>query len=438
MTFRLPLALALFALTALPLHATEAPLSLSAAIREALTRNPDAVLARHRIDRAGAIVMQADAMVWPSLTFRSGYQHTDNPVGVFGAALNQSAFSPGLNFNNVPDADNLNVAGVVTVPVYTGGQVSAERKAAAESRAAETHTLAAVQNQLAFEVVRSFFTIRKTRAFVAAARAAVGGFEENLEIARKRFDGGKALRADVLDLEVRLAQSREDLVQARNADALARRALAHLLGRETELIEITEATPETQPPSGDTQALRPETAALYRRKLAAEAAVKSALSGFLPKVSAFATAEHNHGWKFNSGGNNYTAGLLLNWKLWDGHLTRGKVAEARAEADFVNEQQRRLRLAIEFEIQQAKLQLETSEERVEVTRKAVELAAESVQLTRVRFEQGLALATQLIDAETALTGARVRQAQADADRHIAVAALRKALGLPQLEADAQP
>jgi len=38
-----------------------------------------------------------------------------------------------------------------------------------------------------------------------------------------------------------------------------------------------------------------------------------------------------------------------------------------------------------------------------------------------------------MDAETALIGARVRRAEAEADRRIAIAALRKALGLPQLD-----
>jgi outer membrane protein TolC len=38
-----------------------------------------------------------------------------------------------------------------------------------------------------------------------------------------------------------------------------------------------------------------------------------------------------------------------------------------------------------------------------------------------------------LDAETALLNARVRRAQAESDRNIAVAALRAALGLPQLQ-----
>lgn len=430
-------ALALLVIPAAPRAADTAPLSLAAAIAEAQTHNPDAALARHRITRAGAVVTQADAMVWPAVTFRSSYQRTDNPVGVFGAALNQSAFSPGLNFNDVPDADNLNVAGIVTVPLYTGGQITAEREAANETWAAANSERDAVNHQLAFAVARLFFTIRKTGAFIVAADASVRGFEESLAIARRRFESGKALKADVLDLEVRLAAAREELLQARNADELARRALANLLGRDDKPVAIDDESPALAVPAEGTQPNRAETAVLFRMKSAAEAAVRSARSGFQPKVSAFATAEQNHGWRFNHGGRNYTAGLLLDWKLWDGKLTRGRVDEARSRVDIVSEQQRRLRLAIDLEVQQARLNFSSAGERVATSSKAVDLAAESVQLTRARFEQGLALATQLIDAETALTGARVRLARAEADRHIAVAALRQALGLPQLEPASQ-
>ena len=72
-------------------------------------------------------------------------------------------------------------------------------------------------------------------------------------------------------------------------------------------------------------------------------------------------------------------------------------------------------------------------ERLAVGGKTVEQAAESASLTRHRFEQGLALATQLIDSESALVSARVRRAEAESDERIAVAALRKALALPQLD-----
>jgi outer membrane protein TolC len=92
-----------------------------------------------------------------------------------------------------------------------------------------------------------------------------------------------------------------------------------------------------------------------------------------------------------------------------------------------------LRLALDLEVEQARLDLKAANERLSVTDQAVAQAAESASLTRARFEQELTLPTLLIDAETALVAARVRRAEAEADRQIAVAAARKALGLPQME-----
>ena len=78
-------------------------------------------------------------------------------------------------------------------------------------------------------------------------------------------------------------------------------------------------------------------------------------------------------------------------------------------------------------------QPEKANERLAVSAKTVEQAEESATHNRTSFEQGLALSTQLIDSETALVAARVRRAEAESDQRIAVAALRKALALPQLD-----
>jgi outer membrane protein TolC len=125
---------------------------------------------------------------------------------------------------------------------------------------------------------------------------------------------------------------------------------------------------------------------------------------------------------------------MLQWDLWDGFSTRAKAREANANLESSREEQRKLRLALDFEIERARLDLKAADERLVVSSKTVEQAAESASLTRNRFEQGLALSTQLIDAETALVATRVRRAEAECDQRIAVAALRKALALPQLDA----
>ena len=139
--------------------------------------------------------------------------------------------------------DDLNARGLVTVPLYAGGKNTATRKAASANTEAARQDNAAVQNALGFEVSRAFYTVLKTRQFIRAAEAGVNSFEASLAVAKKRLEGGTLLKSGVLDIEVRLAQAREDLVRARNANALAVRALRNLLGIESGEFEVADTAP---------------------------------------------------------------------------------------------------------------------------------------------------------------------------------------------------
>ncbi len=411
------------------------PWTLEAAVDYALAHNPRARIALHRMDAANAVLGEASAAFMPSLQLRSGYMRTNNPMLAFGAILNQQAFSPALDFNNVPDTDDANVTGRVSVPLYAGGANVAGLRGAEANLAAADVERAAVANQLSFEVVRTLYSIVKSREFVRATEAGVRAFEKNLEVARNRLEAGTLLRTDVLDVEVRLARAREDLLQARNAEALAERALRNLLGIEEDdpgEFVVAGSVPALPPPASPDYRQRPELAAAAARVRAAEAALEQAQGGYLPRVDAFADAGYDRGWEFDNGAWNYTAGVALQWNLWDGNRTRSRVARARAELEQAREQRRQLELAIGLEVKQAQLQLDEARQRLTVSEHAVVSAAESAELTRSLFEQGLAISTQLIDAEAALIAVRVRRAEAEADLRIAIAALRKAVGLPQV------
>ena len=424
----------LLALGATALVASGAePWTLERALGFALTNSPDARIAVQRVVAAQAGLEQANSAFWPRASFLSGYTRTDNPMLSFGNILNQRSYSPAINFNDVPGTDNLNVRGLLTVPVYTGGKITADQRAAQAGNAAARQDAEAVRQALAGEVARAFFIVQKTRQFISAAAAAVTSYETNAALARQRFDAGTALRADLLDLEVRLAQAQEDLVRARNANALARRALQNLLGLEDQDFSVADSAPPLTAPAATTLASRPEFLAAAERARAAESQVRSAKSGYLPRVSAFGSLDYDHGWALNGDGKSYTAGALLQWDLWDGRLTRAKVSEARANLETAREQERKVRLAVNLEAEQARLELEQAQQRLQVGEKTVAQAGESLALTGHRFAQGLALSTQLIEAQTALTSARVRRADAEADVQIATAALRKALGMPILE-----
>lgn len=413
------------------------PWNLERALHQALTANPDARLAQQRVLAAQAGIEQANAAFWPRLQFQSSYTASDNPMQVFGSILNQRAYSPSLDFNDVPAVDNLNARGLVTVPLYTGGRNTAARKAARGNADAAWQDEAAIRNALGFEVSRGFHTVLKTRQFIRAAEAAVNSLEAGLGVARKRLDGGTLLKTGVLDIEVRLAQAREDLVRARNANALATRALRNLLGIEDGEFEVTDTVSALSAPASGDFSGRPELAASRHRVQATREQARAARGGYLPRVHAFGSLDYDHGWEYDHGGGSWTVGALLQWDLWDGKLTRAKVREANANLETAREEQRKLRLALDLEVEQARLDLKAANERLGVTDQAVTQAAESAQLTRARFEQEMALSRELMDAETALVTARVRRAEAQADQQIAIAALRKALGWPQLDSQAK-
>ena len=432
-SIRSPLRTGLLALVAAASLARAAePWTLERALGFALTNSPDARIAAHRIAAAQAGLDQARAAFWPRLALESGYTRTDNPMYSFGNILNQRSYSRDIDFNSVPDTDNLNVRGLLTVPLYAGGRSTAERTAAKANSAAARQEAEAVRNSLGFEVTRTFFTVRKTQRFIEAAEAAVTAYSTNLDIARRRVEAGTLLRAEQLDLEVRLAQAKEERVAARNAHALALRALQNLLGLEEPGFAVADAAPTLQAPAGGDTAQRPEAAAAAERSRAAEAQVRGAKSGYLPRVNAFGSLDYDHGWVLNGDGKSYTAGLMVHWDAWDGRLTRSKVAEAQANFEAATEQERKLRLALNLEAEQARLALEQTTERLAVSQTTVAQAEESLELTRKRFAQDLALTSQLLDAQTALTAARVRRAEAEADQQIAIAALRKALALSPL------
>jgi hypothetical protein len=103
------------------------------------------------------------------------------------------------------------------------------------------------------------------------------------------------------------------------------------------------------------------------------------------------SVDYDKGWKFNGDGKSYTAGVVGQWTLWDGSATRAKVREAEANLEAARQQEHKLRLALDLELEQARLALKEATERLNVTEKVVSQAAESVDLTRARFAEGLAI-----------------------------------------------
>lgn len=408
--------------------------TLDRAIEHALAHSPDAVTATQRIAQSEAALDEATATFLPQLALGARYTVTDTPAAVFANLVNQEVFDFGsTDFNDLSANDDLNLSATVRLPLYAGGARFAARRAAKAGHEAALHSREAIDRELGYQVTRAFLSVQKVRGFIAAARAAVASFEANLEIGRRRFEAGSLLKQDLLDLEVRLSRAREDLVRLQNAEGLATRALANVMGLEDgSALVVAASAPELAAPPAVRDPARPEVAALEQRIEQARAGVNQARAGYIPSVGAFSTLMFDQGFIEDGNRFSYMAGVAVEWTAFDGLGTQARVRQAEAEVSATEQALRKTRLGVTLETEQARIQLEDTIERLRVTEQEIALAEESAELTRDRFEEGLAISTQLIDAETALTAARVRRAESEVNRLLAIAALRKALGLPIL------
>ena len=427
---------ALAALLVSGVHAADAPrpLSLDAAVKLALEKSPDVATARQRLAAARAGLAQTDAAFLPQVRLSGTYSASDNPVQAFMMTLNQRDFNFNANFNHPPVTENLNGRLAATYSLYNGGRDQANQQAARLGAEAQEKSIDAVRNELVFEVTRIFHTIGKARRFVQTADAAVASMEKNLGTAKSRFQEGATMKTDVLDAEVRLAEARENLVRARSTVAISETIFRNVLGvGEKENVTAAEAADrsgsvpivvmnESLDVSG-----RAELLAAQKAVAATERQVRAAQGGRRPRVNAFASYDLDSG-DVRRYADSWLAGVSVEVDVFDGFLMINKVAEARANLDVAREQLRKLELGLQLEAKQAQLNLTEAQSRLETTTQVITQAEESVQITKERYAQGLALLTQLFDAETALTAARQRRAAAEVDVLIARAALDKALG----------
>lgn len=414
-----------------------APLSLDEAVATALRQSPDARAARARVDAAEAMVQQAGAAWLPQLSLSSRYTQTNTPMMAFGSILNQRAFTYALDFNQPGRIDNLNATGTIAYNLYSGGRATAGRTAARAGAEAADLDLRTAQQQLATEVVRAALNLRKAREAVIAIEGGVKAFDAAVAVARARFDAGQMLKADLLSLEVQLAQTRETLAAAKHGSALAARAFQFTLGLEpsdapVELLADDPALARLGIPDTQDFSHRPELLGLAARARAAEAMVSSARGSRRPTVNAFASYQYDQGWQLDRHGDGWFAGVAVDLNVFDGGQTSGKVREARARLTEVQEMQHKATLGIGLEVEQARLAHADATERLTVSAGAVAQAEESAALTRARFEKQAVLTADVIGAEGRLLEARLRATFAAADERLALVDLRRALGLTPL------
>ena len=439
----------------LPAPKADAPafpeLTLEDVIHQALAANPDLQSAQERTNYAAEVLARARADFFPLISASQGYAVSGNPLNKFSYLLSQGITDPGVLFNPSDAVDNFHTQLRLQHELYSGGARVAQTRSAEANRDASHFSLAALQNKIVFQVAEAYYRLFQARELVKVREESVKQVKEQLKAVQSRFDAMTAVRSDVSRVEVRLASVEEALITARNQLDLAWAVLENVAGvplpgkalpeklppapwsaKLEELLANAETDSEHSPLAeavAEAISRRAEVNELNSRREAAAQRARAAEAGKKPTLGLTTDYDLYTGdFRSKQTDGSYTVGLILSVNIFDGGRTKSMVRQAEAAVRELDAQQRRVRLDITLDVRRSYLQLKDASERRKVAQKSVANAEETLKDIRSRYENKTATLIDQLDAEVALTDARVRTANAGAEVEVARAALERAIG----------
>ncbi len=402
-------------------------LTLEEAILAALEHNPLLKAGQARVEGAAARVEEAESYRFPSLDAFTGFVRTDQPASVFALDLNQKRFSLQEMMTgdpNNPDFLDTYLSSVsLTVPLWTGGQISGAVRAARAAESAETFGLKRQRQETARQVTRAYQGALLAREFTALMEKARGTVARHAAMARDYFEAGMLVESEVLRAQVELAKMDDRLITARNQEKTARLGLSILMGRElnpaTVLAPLDElpAPPITDAAADLEAALssRPDLLALESAIAALKADVDRLRAQHMPTVGLSITQEWYDDTVFGTRGDAATGAVGIRIPLfWGGRVT-AQTAQAAARVRAMESMRAAMREGIRLEVETSRFGMEEARARLEAARGNEAAAEKALAITEERYKKGILKMTDLLDADTALTEARTRLLQARYD-----------------------
>ncbi len=447
-------------------------LSLDEALRSVLGRSQEARLARSEVGIADQQVRAARSAALPTLSGAINYTRTyETPFRGGGFTLPDSLrFSPDTNaaladrvrylernagnaglagfgslFSNLPFGQLNTYVATLTASqtLYAAGKVGAALRIADEYKGA---TQAGVTEQLAELELRTrtaYVRAQLAQELERIATLAVVQADSFLAQERLRLESGVASELDVLRAEVSAENLRPDLVQARNAAAVATLDLKALLdiAPETPLrlstaLDAPAAALRAADATSRADALddRPALQAAERTVSIRREQLRIARAGHLPTVNLRvnygrqAFPQTVFGFSGVDWRNDFNAVVGVQIPIFSGFRVDAEAEQAKVALAQEELRLAQLREGVALQYEQAVGERERAAASLAARERTVTQANRVHDLTVLRYEQGLATQLEVSDARLGLLRARTALAQATADYHLAAAAVVRALG----------
>ena len=420
-------------------HSGEAEvLTLPSAVDIALRSNPLIRMTLAGGEIADAQLREARAGWFPLLQLSETFTRGNNPVFVFGSLLEQARFTE-QNFRlsalNHPDPlSNFRAAITLRQTLFDQLQTYTRVSQARIGQQQADLQKAMVQQQVRFEVIRSYYGVLVAHAKKGVAEEAVKTAESVVKWTRDRFQNGLVVQSDLLAAEVQLAEFRQQQIDADGDVAVAYAALNTMMGLPVETSqkvtgELTDKRFEgLQRDELIRLALihRPDYARAGNNIQLNREGVLEAKREYLPRLDLFGNYGLS-GKDLSSGSSDYTFGASLTFNFFDPGRS-ARIGKARAAESMAAAEQEHLANQIRLEVARAYQQQASARERLVVAGQAIDQAAETLRIVQNRYREGLTTITEVLRAETALVRARLNLVAARYDHYVSYAHVLLSIG----------
>ena len=402
-----------------------------------------------RVEGSTARSKEVDASRLPSLKLGGGYTRlSEIPPFVVHLPFPPAIQAPSSFVVSPNYFDNYSVRLGLQQPLFTGFRLQSGAAMARLGARADEQDLAGDRNQVVFAVKNAYWNLFKAREFKTVVDENTAQVEAHLADVRNFFEQGLLTRNEVLKAEVQLSTVKLARLDAANNVEMAAVWLNSLIGAPLDgPIEpaATRAELETGAQKmpgewGDLEQLidkavggRPDLKAMDLRVKASGAGVTLARSGWYPQViltGNYYDLRPNP--RLMPAKNKFTStwdlGISVTLDLWNWNATLRQTQQAKARLAQTADALSLLKDAAAVEVRQSWLLLKSAGEKAGVAKEAVAQADENLRVTNERFKEGVALNSEVLDAETALLLARTGHTQALVDIELAKARLVKAIG----------
>jgi outer membrane protein TolC len=320
----------------------------------------------------------------------------------------------------------------VNVPLYTFGQVYWNAKAAKLARNQSTQDLRnAVENMLQ-TVQTAYIQARLNEDIVEVTKLQVADRQAYKKQATDLFDAGEMAEFEIIQAEANVLSAQEGLsTNVQNANTSKAQFLLYLGVRPDTKVTLKKL-PDPEPPPDDIDeglaraiARRPEVVSLRWQLKSQLAQAKANRRQNAPTLSVYGDFDNlNEGVSYTP---TVEAGLQLSWQIFDGGYAKNAEAQALKTADKIRQELIQEERQVSLDVVQAYAQMTQLWPQIDMAKRSMEKAKETLQIAQVRFQAGLSDGVELLSAQDGLSNARTALAQAEANYRLAQVNWRKAI-----------